>query len=321
MHKRFISISMMVLLAFFAVCLGTAQTQKSSARQIAKPVQKPRILSAQESGDILTKTADLYYFDISDLERFSCAVHPDWQAVYKASHNGTASAPDDPIIRLLNSVVIVLNKQVGGDTTVEWNVPTDATKPLDENSFKLLDAQHGQLEFILRSVLSQWEPFVDGETIMDISNGVEITQTEEGYSLRFGEGVGARSTFLDKRLVIQRYAQAGSDGTSVKSLPKFNSTKNGLLVSSFVSYIDRPDAGPGDLQKMQVDVEYRTVDGFHLPSRLKLTDQNFVKGFEINFDGCKVIRKQNEPGGGVKAQREEMRPGQAEADTCFSASL
>lgn len=159
------------------------------------------------------------------------------------------------------------------------------------------------------------------ETLLDISKGVEITQTDEGYSLRFGEGVGARNTILNKQLIIQRYAQAASDGTSIKSVPKFTSTQDGLLVSSFVSYIDRPDAGPGDLQKMQIDVEYRTVDGFRLPARLKMTDQSFVKGFDINMDGCKVIRKQSLPEDGIKAQREGMRPGQAGVDAPLSTSL
>jgi hypothetical protein len=321
MRKRFVSLSMILFVALLIVSLDAARAQKSSARQIAEPVQQPRVLSARESGDLLAKVASLYYFGISDLKGFTCAVHPDWQAVYKASHNGAANAPNDPDIRLLNSVTVTMSKQIEGAATVEWNAPTDAAKPLDENSIKLLDGLHEQLEFILGSLLSQWEPFVNGETIVDISNGIEITQTENGYSLRFGEGIGARTTLLDKKLVIQRFAQAASDGTSVKSLPKFTSTHDGLLVSSFISYIDRPDAGPGDLQKMQVDVEYRTVDGFHLPSRLRLTDQEFVGGFQIDMDGCKVIRNQNEPGDGVKAQREEMLPGHVGVDTPLSASL
>jgi hypothetical protein len=44
------------------------------------------------------------------------------------------------------------------------------------------------------------------ETLLDISKGVEITQTDEGYSLRFGEGVGARNTILNKQLIIQSTA-------------------------------------------------------------------------------------------------------------------
>lgn len=321
MHKRFVSLSIIFFVGLLVVRLDTAQAQKPSARQSAEPVQPPHVLSAKESEVLLSKAANLYYFGISDLKSYTCSVHPDWQAVYKASHNGAASAPDDPNIRLLNSVMIVVNKQIEGAATVDWNIPTDAAKSLDENSASLLDAQHEQMEFILGSILGQWESFVNGETLLDISNGVEITQTGEGYSLRFGEGVGARTTILNKQLIIQRYAQAASDGTSIKSLPKFTSTHDGLLVSSFISYIDRPDAGPGDLQKMQIDVEYKTVDGFRLPAQLKMIDQNFVKGFDINMDGCKVIRKQSEPGDGTRAQREEARPELAGADTPLSASL
>jgi hypothetical protein len=306
----------MLLVALFAVCLGTAQAQKSSSHQITKPAKKPRVLSAEESGDLLAKAGDLYYLGISDLDSYSCAVHPDWQAVYKASHNGAASAPDDPDIRLLNSVTIVLNKRVGGDEAIiEWSVPTDAENPLDKSSVKFLNAQHEQFEYILNSVLSQWESYVNGEALLDISNGMEITQTDEGYSLRFGTGAGAKHTILNKQLVIQRFTLAGTDGTSIKSLPKFVSTDDGLLVSSFVSYTDRPDASPGDLQKMQIDVEYRTVDGFQLPARFKIIDKNFVKGFDIHLDGCKVIHGQNEGGGGVKAKREEIHPGHLSAES------
>jgi hypothetical protein len=71
------------------------------------------------------------------------------------------------------------------------------------------------------------------ETLLDISKGVEITQTDEGYSLRFGEGVGARNTILNKQLIIQRYAQAASDGTSIKSVPKFTSTQDGFAREQF----------------------------------------------------------------------------------------
>jgi hypothetical protein len=138
----------------------------------------------------------------------------------------------------------------------------------------------------------------------------------------FGEGGGARNTFLDKQLIIHRFAQAGSDGTSIKTLPKFTSTKKGLLVSTIISFIDRPEARPGDLQKMRVDVEYQTIDDFYLPSHLKLTDQEFVEGFNLRMDGCKIMLKQSNPRGGVKAQLdEERRPGPSEKGFSHLPSL
>jgi len=321
MHKRFVSLSMVSFVVLLVVCLDTAQAQRSSNRQIAEPVQESHVLSAQESGALLAKAASLYDFGIGDLEGFTCVVHPDWRITYSASHNGVASAPNDPDILLLNSVKIEIHAEIEGESKVEWNVPTDAAKPLDDNSMSLLDALHQRTEQMLTTVLAQWSGLADGDTLLDISDGIEIVRTGEGYSLNFGKGIGSRHAFLDNHLVLKRYTMAGTDGTSIKTLPKFASTHDGLLVSSYVAYIDRPDSAPGDLQEMHVDVEYRTVDTFHLPSRFKLASGKGPIEFDVHLDGCKTIRKQNKPGEGIRAQHEGMRPGLAGVDTPLFAAL
>ena len=284
--------------AFLAVCLipaaALAQTPAPASVPAAAVASAPAPAQSQPatpSDDaLLAKAAALYYSTSREgLSGFDCAVHPDWLGLFASASAGSV-AINDPRVVLLNSVAIALHARMKGGSTLDWTPPAPTNKPLDQDSISLLDGMHKASEQTLQGFLQFWTPFVDGSVVPANSQGLEMAPTADGgYRLHAQETGTDVVEVLDSGLILRRF-NVKMNGQRIDFTPTYSPTEKGLLVIRFLAHILADGAPPAQAQEMRVEVEYRTVDGFSIPSKLSME----VVGtgiFNFSFEGCTVTRE------------------------------
>jgi hypothetical protein len=273
--------------ALLALCLLAAHAQNPPASPAAPGQSHPAAVAPNPNDELLARAARLYYSSAkAGLDSFDCAVHPDWRTVFVSAEKSSTVAEDDPRIVLLKKVNITLHGRLKGGSTLDWNPPAQPDKPLDQDSTSLLANMHSAIDQTLQGFMQFWTPFVDGSAIPSSSDGLQITQTENGYTLHAEQsGVGTTEQ-LDKSLVM-RHVEVILNGTTIQFDPAYMPTDKGLLVNKFLAHIQPQGAAPEQAQVMHVSIEYQVLSGFPIPARLYM---DVVNNGTLNFvlDGCSV---------------------------------
>jgi len=248
--------------------------------------------SNSENDAMLAKAAKLYYSTSrAGLSGFTCAVHPDWHALFVSAQPGSAISPADERIVLLNSVKITLHARMKGGSTLDWEPASEPNKPSDQDSTNLLKNMHQATEQNLQGVLPFWTVLVDGSAIPDSAEGLEIAPTASGYKIHFKQGTNEVTETLGSSLLLEHF-DVNLNGSSIKLVPYYQSTEKGLLVTGFQAQLLPQGTPPQKTQEMRVGIEYKTIEGFPIPSELNM--QVVGTGvFNFNFDGCAVSKQAN----------------------------
>ena len=245
--------------------------------------------AATDYDALLAKAAKLYYSSANDgLAGFTCALHPDWHALFVSARPNEAVSPADDRIVLLNSVKITLHARMKGGSTMDWEQNPDPAKPLDQDSTTLLKDMHAATEQTLQGFLQFWTPFIDGSAIPQSSAGLDVTQTASGYILHSKSSDTEVTETIGNSLLLEHFDVIMSNAT-VKFAPSYQSSAKGLLVTGFQAQILQPGNPPEKAQEMRVGIEYKTVQGFPIPSQLNM--QVIGTGiFNFAFDSCTVSK-------------------------------
>ncbi len=278
-----------LLVALLSACLATvAQAQKVVRDPAASQNSPAAITSANDA--LLARAAKLYYSTAkTGLEGFDCALHPDWRTLFASAGKETAVPADDPRIVMMNSVKMVFHARLNGNSTVGWEQPANADKPLDQDSTALLDGMHQATTQTLQGFMQFWTPFVNGSVVPATSEGLTISRTDTGYTMDSDQSGVIVTEVLDNQLLLHEFNVKMSSAT-IKFSPAYEPTPQGLLVNGFQAHILPVGASPEQAQQMRVAIEYQTLDGFPIPAKLNMSVSN---SGEMNFvlDGCTVNPK------------------------------
>jgi hypothetical protein len=264
-----------------------AQSRADAPPASAAPVQQA---DAASLGDILLAKATALYASTarSGLRGFDCSVHPDWEKIKASSRRVAPAAGSDSEIVLLNTVKITLHARLDGDSTVDWVVPEGNS--LDPASSAMLDRAHRGIEQTLQGALKLWIPLVNGSVAESLgAEDVDVTQNENGYSVRSRDKRHSLTEEFDRKLLLTRSVIADAS-SMVDIAPAFQSTSQGLLLSSFVAHIQPAGAPREKAQEIRFSVEYQVVSGVQIPAKLGVDVSNVVT-MDFLLDGCKVNLK------------------------------
>jgi hypothetical protein len=258
---------------------------------LAEPVAQPDSSSAGAADDSawLANTSKLYYsMAKAGLKGFDCAVHPNWRELFMSSSPGTVVSEDDEHVALLNSVNINLHAHLQGGSTLDWNRNASPGKPLDNASNEMLGRMHQATEQTIEGFLQFWTPFVDGSVVPDSAEGLKITHTGSQHTIHAEQGDMALTETFSSDLLLQHF-DVDMKTVSIKFQPAYTPTDLGLLVKSFQAHVQPAGSPASEAQDMRVDIEYQTLDGFPIPSKLNMDVANSGT-FNFVFDGCTVSR-------------------------------
>ena len=289
MQRSMLALPFRIATALLALSCIAVHAQSSAAAPPANaaPVQQA---AAASLGDTLLARATALYASTakSGLRSFDCSVHPDWEKIKASSRKDEPPASGDAEMALLNSVKITLHARLDGDSTMDWVVPEGNS--LDPASSAMLDRAHRGIEQTLESALKLWIPLVNGSVAESLgAEDVEVTQNDHGYSVRSRDKRHSLAEEFDRELLLTRYVIADA-GSVVDIAPAFQSTRQGLLLSSFVARV-QPAGAPGEkAQEIRFSIEYQDVSGAPLPEKLAVDVSNFVT-MDFVLDGCTVKLK------------------------------
>ena len=280
------------LLALSVCAAGqTPDTHGSQSLAPAGHTAESAASSADAAGDNawLASTGKLYYSTAkTGLNGFDCTVHPDWRELFVTSNPGTQVGNDDEHLALLNSVKINLHAHLRGGSTMDWSRDPSDIKPLDDASNEMLGKMHQATEQTIEGFLQFWTPFVDGSVVPDSADGLTITHTGTQHTIHAAQGDVELTEIFSNDLLLQHF-DVNMKAVSIKFQPAYKPTDQGLLVKSFQAHV-QPAGTPADqAEDMHVEIEYQTLDGFPIPSRLNMTVTNSGT-FNFVLDGCSVSR-------------------------------
>jgi hypothetical protein len=269
-----------VLAVFLIAAICPAQNPASAQKQV--------VAKTNPDDEMLARANKLYYSTTkAGLDGFDCAVHPDWHTVFVSANKGAAVAADDPRVVLLNGVTITLHGRMKGGSNIEWKPARQAT-PLSQDATNLLNGMQPAVAQIFEGFMQFWTPFVDGSAVPSNSQGLEIIHTEAGTRLHATQGVTSVTEILDSNLVLQHFDTQLAEAL-IKTNPAYKYTEKGLLVNSFVAFIQPTGVPPEQTQELHVVIDYQTIEGIQIPRRI---DASVVNSGVFNFvlDGCTVTR-------------------------------
>jgi hypothetical protein len=251
--------------------------------------------TAAENDALLAKAATLYYSAAKAtpahgaLESFQCAVQPEWPALLSAIDKATGQAPappNDPRLALLTPITVSVHAEINGRSTLDWNQPANTAQPLDADSTEMLDRAHQTVEHALAGFFQFWTPFINGTIIPQSSKGIDVVKTASGVSLRAELRDQKLNEVFSPDMTLKEF-NVSMSGVLIRFEPAFDSTPEGLLVKSFDAHIQLPGTPPPPEHRMNVMLDYQTVQGYELPAHLSL-DITGTGRAAFDFSGCTV---------------------------------
>jgi hypothetical protein len=289
MHKLPLRLTVRTAAALVALFSMQAHAQNPAAAPPASAAPVQQADAASLGDTLLTKATALYASTAkSGLRGFDCSVHPDWLRIKASSRKSAPAAGSDSDIVLLKAVKITLHARLDGNSTMDWVIPEGNS--LDQASGAMLERAHRGIEQTLEGALKLWIPLVNGSVAESLgAEDVDITQNENGYSVRSRDKRHSLAEEFDRKLLLTRYVIAEA-GSVVDIAPAFQLTSQGLLLSSFVAHV-QPAGAPGEkAQEIHFSVEYQAVSGAQIPEKLAVDVSNVVT-MDFFLDGCTVNLK------------------------------
>ncbi|HTW62086.1 MAG TPA: hypothetical protein VMD55_09775 [Terracidiphilus sp.] len=247
----------------------------------------------------LQKAGSLYYSTAkSGLGGFDCAVHPDWRTLFSSANAGSPIDANDARILLLESVKINLHAHLEGGSTLEWTPQTSNGEPLDQDASTLLTKMHEVTEQTLEGFLQFWTPFIDGSVVPASADGLTITHSGSVNTIHAQDSDLSLTETFSNDMLLEHF-DVDQNGISIKFQPAYKPTGQGLLVKSFQAHVQPAGVPPEQAEEMHAEIEYQTLEGFPIPSRLNMATS--TGQFNFTLDGCTVSRLQRpEPANVVK---------------------
>jgi hypothetical protein len=283
------AVSVRIAAVLFALSSMAACAQSPTGAPPASAAPLQRADAASLGDTLLAKATALYASTAkSGLRGFDCGVHPNWEEIRASSRKDAPAPGSDSEIVLLNTVKIALHVRLEGESSMDWEVPEGNSR--DPASGAMLERAHRGIEQTLTSALKLWISLVNGSVAESLgAENVEITQNENGYSVRSRDKRHSLAEEFDRKLLLTRSVIADA-GSVVDIAPVFQPTSQGLLLGSFVARVQQAGGAAERAQEIRFSVEYQNVSGAQIPQKLAVEVSHLVT-MEFLLDGCTVNLK------------------------------
>lgn len=271
-----------------ALAISISLAASAAAAQNPKPgTDQSAIQAPQQNAESawLAKAASIYYSSAkAGLTGFTCDINPDWHALFVSASKGAEVPASDPYLLQLNKVKVRLHARMKGASTIEWLVDSSEGTPANSNTEAVIDNMHQSVQQMLEGFMQFWSPFMEVSVVPNKSDGLEITHTPATHMIHARQGNTELTELFNSRLVLEQFDVVLS-GTSIKFTPTFESTPQGMLVKAFTAEIKPAGATPQQVQKMQVTVNYQTLNNQMIPGQVNM-DIVGTGAFNFAFEGC-----------------------------------
>ena len=277
-----------VMVAFLmAAAAADAQSSADSPAQTTKPAvgQQAAPSTPSPESEWLAKTSKLYFSSAkAGLAGFSCDIRPDWRALFLSANKGAEASGSDAYVAQLEKIKVKMHARMLGGSTIEWLEDASGGSAPSSDPNGVIDNMHQTVQQILEGFLQFWSPFMEVSIVPPKADGLEITHGATSHTIHAKQGSTELTEIFNSNLVLEHF-NVTLAGTSIKLTPNFTPTPQGLLVKSFSAEIIPAGATAGQTQKMQVRVEYQTVNSQTIPGQLNMEIVG-TGNFNFGFESC-----------------------------------
>lgn len=217
--------------------------------------------------DILLAAGKAYYnLPNEGLVEYQCAAVPDWQAML-ATELHTDIPADHPAVKMLQGIHFWLSLDQQGSPKLTHKLDSPVTDPKAQEG---INQTVSGVEQVLGGFSQSVAPFLF--TSMLPKPGDKYTYEARGTShfLAFKEGTDDVALTLREDLTVSE-AKVTTAQLSATMRPQFSKTEKGFLVTQIDS--DYKLAGDTAFTNVVMKMEYSTVQGLQLPSKLTVDTQ------------------------------------------------
>jgi len=258
------------LAAAFAITPAAGQTPAQSA---AKPLDKKTVLQ---------KALQTYYvLENQGLKSFQCVVQPDWKKFMDTEEPKPANG-EDPRLAMLSPVQYSVAADNQGDPKITAVRPTGGTTDSSVDQI-VADAQRAVLGFF-----ESWDSMVLTSLFSpSTDDGYTLSEQPDGYKLTTVAGEQHIEISLTKDFVFT-LMHITAPGVVISINPKFTKTDKGLLLMT--GYDDDINNGS---QKVNVQIQYQTIEGFQLPSKVSyvVTFSGHTVPMDLHFTNYQLPKR------------------------------
>src|SRR5713226_2982660 len=207
---------------------------------------------------------------------FQCSVIPDWMAILKEELKSEVP-PDHPGLKVLNKIHFWLSWDQKGSPKLTHQ--SDYI-PTDQKSMADLNQTISGMEETLTGFSHTISPFLFTSPFPQIDGDYKLEEKQDGYELSYREGRFDVETTMRKDFGIVQMKVAGPEfkGTIKPQLMK---TDLGFLVTNYEG-IYQPSSEKSAM-RVSAQIDYKAVEGFQLPSNLKVDTAAAGGAHKIEF--------------------------------------
>ena len=223
--------------------------------------------------------AQYYNLTTAGVKTFHCDAAIDWKTML-SRFSGTDIADDNPTLKHLQTVHLGVTDDLKGAGALEWT--TSATPP--EGKEQAMQQIEEGLKISLGGFFQSWNAYMNGTMVPVPDSTITFVSSGDGFHLSGKSGDMNFDEDYDKNMLL---TQVLIDGPALKVLttPTYNTTSDGLVISSIHSQINQPPTAPQTEATFRV--EYATVQTFQLPSRIVLDIKN-TGVIDVGLSACQV---------------------------------
>lgn len=231
--------------------------------------------SGTSKQDIL-RTAQRSYYNLPSqgLVEFQCLVIPDWSAILKNELKSDI-APDHPGLKLLSKIHFWLSLDQKGSPKLTHR---SDYAPTDQKSMTDLNQTISGMEEALTGFSQMISPFLFTSPFPKIDGDYKLEEKPDGYELSYREGRFDVETTMRKDFGIVQMKVVGPEFTATIK-PQLVKTDLGFLVTSYEGTYQHPS----ESSAISAQIAYKAVEGFQLPSNLKLDTTSGSSSHRIEF--------------------------------------
>lgn len=228
----------------------------------------------------LTAARALYYTPTTTgLKSFHCDAAIDWKSMLTRL-SGVDIPDDNPALKFLQTVHLSIDDELKGDGSLGWSSESD---PPQDKAAAIKQIQDG-LKTSVSGFFQTWNAYMNGSMVPAPDSSLTVADTPDGVHL---SGKSAGSSFdedYDKNMLLTKVLVVNTN-MKVLATPAFDSTEDGLLISSVTSVINQPPTAPPAQAIFRID--YAKVESLQIPSHVVFDIKN-TGVIEIAFNSCRV---------------------------------
>lgn len=210
-----------------------------------------------------------------------CEVDPDWDTMYAPA--GANSAEKNEILAPLKSMHFEILVGPDGSSLLSHNFDSP---PANEKLAARLRSVTSGFEEVVTGVFHIWSDFTVSPILPEPDSEYTLTQQGGDYHLAYSEPTDeVTATLTGDYAITSIHVKAKQFERTLST--RFSTTGDGLILSSYEATFQ---AGSWAGQQLSVGIQYASVDGLKLPSRVNVVIRlpNQTVHMPFAFSNCRV---------------------------------